>query len=242
MKNSSRILDWNTPLNEINIGQHWRIGLCIIIFATLATVVWHALFPHTMFFLKLWTGFATGSLVGTFVGTYWQFQNKNRRAKTSGWFLLLAFLGWGAFATISCIMLAPQMRAEESLRSEIRSLSTKSLILIQIKGNGALFVSINNADEISQFCQLASNSELFYPSHEGSLKNYELSMSFRDKKFNFFKARIPERHPKDLSLDYNGLFFHTEVIVPGGACWIEKSITKRNRQQKDLLNPPSSGK
>jgi hypothetical protein len=226
-----RDLDWKTPLKSISMGQHWRIWLCILVFSVLSTAIWHTMFPHTMGFMKLWTGFATGSVLGTFVGVYWQFRDNMRRGQTSGKFLLMAFLGWGAFAVISFFSFAPQMHAEETVRSETRSLTTRAVVSIELN-NPTLRTVVTDRKSIEQFCKAASHAELFYPSHEGSVQEYDIIISLDDGEIRRFRARIPERHQNDLSLDFRGPSHWTEILLPDCRKWIESVTTQEEFSQQ----------
>ena len=53
MVNIFKGLDWKTSLMSVNLGRHWRMVLCIVIFASLSTFVWELTFPHTHWFIKL---------------------------------------------------------------------------------------------------------------------------------------------------------------------------------------------
>ncbi len=231
MKEIIQGLDWKTPLKSVNLATHWRIGLGILAFASLSTVIWHFLYPNTLWFLKLWTGFATGSVMGALAGVCWQFRDPNRQEKTSGWFLLTAFSVWGAFAVISIVILAPQMRTEESIRSEIRFMTSPDILSIVVNYSTPREVTADKR-HIEQLCMTANNAELFYPSHEGSLQEYGLTFFLRDGQVKHFQARIPERHPNDLSLGFSGPSHWAEIILPGGRKWIESIVTheKDNHQ------------
>ena len=106
-------LDWSTPVGKTAIGNHWRILLSVVIGAVLFTPIWHAFFPNTLWFTKLWTGFATGATFGMIAGTWWQLGDAKRYAITSGRFVSIATLAWGAFACISLFLWAPDLYAQE---------------------------------------------------------------------------------------------------------------------------------
>lgn len=226
-------LDWSTPLTSIDLFTHWRIIVCIILFFFISFGVWHVIYPHTFPFLKLWAGFATGSVVGTLVGAYWQLQDCRRRAQTSGKFLSIALLAWGFFAIISLFSLAPQMHDEETMRAKMRSLSSQNLKSITIDlvtgqlaeiDDGKRFAKVEDLEEIDEFCRLASSAELFYPSHEGSLREYSISLLFDDQTIEKFDARVPERHPNDLSLKFRGTSHWAEIIIPNARKWIDDAL------------------
>ncbi|WFB37492.1 hypothetical protein P3T73_06935 [Kiritimatiellota bacterium B12222] len=235
-----RELDWKTPLKSMNMGNHWRIWLGILIFVSLSTAVWHSLYPNTMWFLKLWTGFATGSVLGTFAGVYWQVRVSTRRCQTSGKFLLIAFLGWGAFAVISLVIFAPQMRAEETIRSEMRSLTPQTVLSIEVSDSASRNL-VSDRKHIEQFCRVASQAELFYPSHEGSVLEYEITIFLRGGQVRPFRARVPERHQRDLSLGFSGPSHRTEILLPGGGKWIESMVTQEEDSQQLAAQVQSEG-
>ena len=226
-------LDWSTPFTSTDLLRHWRIFVCIILFVIVSVGIWHWIFPHTMPFLKLWTGFATGSVVGTLVGAYWQLQDCSRRSQTSGKFLSIVLLAWGFFSLLSLFLLAPQMYEEESIRAQMRSISSQKLKSISIDlvccdiaeiDDGKRFAKVEARARIDEFCRLASNTGLFYPSHEGSLRKYSISLLFDDQTIEKFDARVPERHPNDISLQFRGTAHWAEVIIPDARAWIDKAL------------------
>lgn len=220
---ANRELDWKTPLKSVDMGRHWRIWLAIVVFSACSTRVWHTIFPHTDGFLKLWSGLATGSLMGTLAGMFWQFRDRSRRSLTSGKFLLTTFLAWGTFAAVSLVMLAPQMHAEEMVRREMRSLTAQTVLSIEVKTQASRKV-LNDRKTIDQFCKAASHAELFYPSHEGSVREYEISISLHDEQVRSFTARVPERHQNDLSLEFTGPSHCAELILPDGRKWMDSAM------------------
>ncbi len=161
-------LDWSTPVGETVIGNHWRILLSVVIGAVLVTPIWHAFFPNTLWFTKLWTGFATGATFGMIAGTWWQLGDAKRYAITSGRFVSIATLAWGAFACISLFLWAPNLYAQERELSAIRSLKTTDILSVTICLDGQNPLHVTNARKINSHVTCTRNAELFYPSHEGS--------------------------------------------------------------------------
>ncbi|MBN1816200.1 MAG: hypothetical protein JW828_02495 [Sedimentisphaerales bacterium] len=164
---------------------------------------------------------------------FWQFCDKERISQTSGHFLKMAILIWGAFAILSVVMMAPQMKSEETMRLKIRSLSPGNLRSVRIKGQGVPNVLVNDEESICQFCLLTSSAELFYPSHELSLEEFQITLTFQDLISWTFDARIPERHTDAISLLFKGTFAWCEIIIPRGHPWLKSALSKANRP----LNP-----
>ncbi len=222
MKINLQELDWQTPLKQMSLGPHWRILVGVVLGAAISVAIWGLAFPHTFWFLKLWAGFATGSVLGTLAGTSWQIRDHARRTATSGRFLLLAILGWGAFALISLFELAPQMRAEEAMRKEIRAFTSQAIKSLEVNAQGRRIVA--DAASIKEFCQAANRAELFYPSHEVSTQEFEITIQLRIGNSTTYQARVPERHQGDLSLKFRGPSHWSEILLPGGRKWIEDVI------------------
>ena len=160
-----RELDWNTPLGKVSIGAHWRLLLCVVLCSVIATFIWHACFPHTLWFTKLCTGFATGAALGMIPGTWWQLHDVERRPITSGYLVLIGIFGWGFFAGISLVFEAPDLRAQETERSRIRSLSGADISSISVHMEGRRPLKIEDADRIASFVGRAAIPELCSPSH-----------------------------------------------------------------------------
>ena len=160
-------------------------------------------------------------------GGCWQLCDRSRRAGTSGIFITICFIAWGVFAVISLVVIVPQMRTEESLRSRIRSLSIEEIAAIEIEGKGSRLVVVDE-ESIGEFCETARDAELFYSSHEGSIKEYAVSIKARNLVTERFEARIPERHVRDLALRLRGTGI--EIILPGGGWWIESVLSRTDPQ------------
>ncbi len=229
-----RELDWKTPLKSFNVISHWRICLGILVFAALSVAILHMAFPHTQTFMKLWAGFSTGAVLGTLVGGYWQIRDKKHRKVTSGFFLLVAFFGWGLFATIAMSMVVPQMRAEEAMLTQIQSIHSRNLERIEI-WNGATSIVAEDKEIIDQFRAITTNAKLFYPNHEGATEEYELELHFTNHEPLVFQAHIPERHQNDISLSFRGPMSWANILIPGGRHWIN-SATKKQTQQATSPN------
>jgi hypothetical protein len=216
-----RGLDWDTSARKINIADHWRLLICTLGGSTLATLIWHAFFPHTLWFTKLWTGFSTGMSAGMIPGTMWQLHADKRRSITSGWFIVMGVFGWGLFACISLILWAPDLHAQEQERSKIRSLVAADISAIFVRLDDQRTCRIEDAATIASFVHHTKEAELFYPSHEGSARRLEIAIFNRDGTSLQYDGRVPERHQNDFSLGFRGYFVWTEIIIPGGRQWLD---------------------
>ena len=215
-----RELDWKTPLMSVDVGRHWRIVLCVIIFAMLAAVLLQSVFPNTNPFLKLWTGCVTGGVIGVLVGFFWQIRSMERRNQTTGIVSSSLLVAWGSFACLGFLFLIPQMADEEAMRTKIRLLSIKNLKSVRI---GSKAFDVENPDDveiIEKFCHLARKAKLFKSSHEGSYKEFELSLKLADGEELYFPASIPKRHLSDLSLEFRSASYWTEILIPDGRSWL----------------------
>jgi hypothetical protein len=127
-----RQIDWKTSARQASFKGHWRALLCALIGGVVATVVRGALYPHTFGFLRLWMGLSTGGSVGMMTGALWQLSAVERRASTSGWFVVSCILAWGAFGALSIFVLAPDLAAQERERAMFRELSEGGLSAISL--------------------------------------------------------------------------------------------------------------
>ena len=114
--------DWDTSPVKINIGDHWRVLLCIVVGSLAATLILHAFFPHTSWFRKFTNGDPIGATVGMIPGTWWQLRDYKRRPRTSGWFVVVGILAWGLLAGSSIFRAVPDLYSQENELAQIRSL------------------------------------------------------------------------------------------------------------------------
>ncbi len=61
---------------------------------------------------------------------------------------------------------------------------------------------IKSGLDLSEFMALARNARLFYPSHEGSILDFQITLRFQDGTYRMFEARVPERHVTDLAVRF----------------------------------------
>ncbi|MEO7326726.1 MAG: hypothetical protein ABIW82_18040 [Dokdonella sp.] len=188
----------------------------------IATAIWRVLFPHGFWFVELWVGAATGGLAGLLAGSVWQLSNSKRRPDTSGRFILTAFLALGSFSAVSVFLLGPDIRAQESERSKIRSLVASEIVSISVHVHGKSQYDVDGKQSISSFVGLAREAELFFPSHEGSSIQLTLTVHLKDGSAFGYKCRVPERHQNDLALGFVGYFAQDEILIPGGASWLSE--------------------
>ena len=213
-------LDWSTPTAKIGLSGHWRIFLCILVAALLAMFVWHACFPNTFWFVKLWAGFATGSLSGVITGTWWQLRDCERHPKTSGRLLAFAAFAWGVLSLISLGLLAPDLYAQERERTIIRSLTLNDISAIAVSLDGQTPYRFNETKKLDLFVNCAGNADLFYPNHEESTSEFEIAIYLTDGSLLQYDGRIPERHQSDFAIDFRDFFAKTEIIFPNGRKWL----------------------
>ncbi len=222
-----RDLDWRTSPIRINIGDHWRLLLCIVVGAAVSTLIWHVFFPHTDWFTKLCTGGVTGAAAGMLPGTWWQLRNAKRRAITSGCFIVMGISAWGLLAGAAVFLEIPDLRAQETERARVRSLTAADISSILVKVDGQDSRRIRGKDLIASFVAHSKQAELFYPSHELSVVEMQLTIYRSDGTLLYYDGRVPERHPDSIALGFHGYFVQSEIIVPGGVEWLE-SLPEQN--------------
>jgi len=196
--------------------------MTVVVCAACATGVLHAFFPHTLPFFKVWSGMVVGSGVGVLAGAAWQLREKARRPQTSGWLLVYTVGIAGVFSVLVVSVLVPQMRAEEALRVRVRSLSPQTLEWILLRKQGSDVIKMDG-EALARFCQLTRTAQLFYPSGEGPLAEYQMSMLMRDSEVVDLRAWVPVWHPDDLSLTFMGPRFETEILLRGGREWLHSA-------------------
>ena len=222
-----RGLDWETPVSRIKFADHWRLWVCVGLGAVLATSLWNLFFPHTFWFFKLWTGFATGGVVAMIPGTFWQLRDENRSGTTSGRLIVLASSVWGTFAVLSLFFWGPQLYGEEQERSLLRTLAENDLAAISVRFPDGRFQRVKDAPSISSFVALSKRAELFYPSQEASAFEFQMTIDRTDGTSLTYSGRVPERHSEDISLSFRAHVAWTEIIVPGGRRWLDQFSSQK---------------
>ena len=221
-----RELDWNASARRVKLGMHWRMLFCALLFIIFAIFVWNWLYPNTFWFMKLWAGLATGTFAGIIFGGIWQLCDHRRWPHTSGWFLLAGTMGMGIFASIAIVMFVPEFRDQELERSKIRSLKTTDIAMISVRVPGRGSRVIKDFDSIAMLISDAQHAELFFPSHERSVLDFQLTINLVNGVSLAYEARIPERHKDDMSLRFHAYFAMNELIVPGGRRWLDRVISE----------------
>ncbi len=221
-------LDWETSARSCNVGGHWRMLLCVVLGGIISLFIWQLCWPHTLWFTKFCAGMTTGFAVGMVPGTIWQLRVRERWPATSGWFIVMGFGGCGLFAGFALIFVAPDLHAQEQQRGFIRSLTAAEIsdVWVYVENNPG--VHITDAQQIESFADHTRRAELFYPSHEGSYLEFEVTISGDDGQSWYYKGRVPERHRDDISLHFYGYFGWSEVIVPGGRQWLDSASTSNS--------------
>ena len=242
-----RELDWKKPLEPNDFKQWeqlWRIWAVALASGLVSTAVWHALFPHAFWLHKLWAGLATGSVPGMLTGLCWHCRDRVRRIHTSGRFVSFLVFAWGGFAVFALVAFPPFLGSGERLRGEMRSLARADILALHLQTGGRTEV-ITEADMIERFCQLARAAELFYPNHEGSIAEYELTILYQDERRPVFRARVPERHRGDLALRFRGgggvsYFMVAPVRLPGGREWIDDVLNQKPANPREAGVRPTN--
>lgn len=221
-------LDWKTSARRSIVGDHWRILIWLAFGGITSTFIWQLCSPHTLWFDKLWAGMATGFAVGMVPGTIWQLRVRERWPNTSGWFIIIGFGGFGLFAGIALFLIAPDLHAQEQQRSFIRLLTAAEISAVWVRVDDQPTVYIIDAQQIESFADYTRRAELFYPSHEGSELEYEITVYGYDGQSWYYKGRVPERHRDDISLQFHAYFDWSEIIIPGGHQWLDSVSTSNN--------------
>jgi len=223
-----RELEWGWS-NKFKMRDHWRILLCVVVGTLASTLIWNVLFPHTEGFAKLWAGFATGASVGMILGTCWQLSDNRRRPITSGRSLVIAIFFCCLFAGFSILLMAPEMDAQEEELTRIRSLGTGDILAISVRIKGRRSRHIEDPELIESFVAHSNRAGLFFPSHEGSTVEFQITIHRTDGAPLRYDGRVPECHQDDFSLSFRGRFVWSEVVLPGGRQWLDSAVNQDTR-------------
>lgn len=216
-----RDLDWESSLLEMNLQEHFRLLLCVVVGGFAATLILNWFFPHTFWIAKLWSGFAIGATVGMFPGTWWQLSDNRRRPKTCGWFVVIGIFGWGFFAVISVARIVPDLRAQETELARFRSLAVADISSISVRSYGKDAQRIQDISQIGSFVRHSRQAKLFYPGHEGSADEFRIVIHRSDGTSLEYDGCVPEQHQSDFSLQFRGYYALNEIIFPGGRVWLD---------------------
>ena len=216
-----RGLDWKTPVRRVNSRYHWRVTVALLLCAVLAVAVWHFLFPNTDWFLKFWNGSVTGAFLGLLVGYTWQLSDQTRRAGSSGGSLAWTGIGLFFFSLFAVFVGGPDLYFQELELAKIRGLSPSNVVAIRIKMPNRLPKRIADDASIVAFLNQCRESTLFYPNHEVSTVECDLTIELADGTVLQYPAGIPERHQTDMSVRFRAYFTFADILIPGGATWID---------------------
>ncbi len=196
---------------------NWRLQVRVAACVVVATAFWHWLYPHTFWFLKFWTGMATGAPVGVlWYGSRYFRQLRLRRSDA-----VLYVLGGAALFFVAVVWVAPDLQSQEAERTKLRSLRSDDISIISIR-SGERVSRCEDADAIGSFVERLHRSTLFYPSHEGSRSEFQLSIHLKDGTRLEYNGRVPERHQSDVSLGFRGHSSWSEILVPDCSDWLAK--------------------
>lgn len=218
MLHSLQRMDWKSPLLQINLYVHWRVCIGIVACIVAAGIAWKYQFPHAHWFLIFWCGGATGGFVGLILGYVWQLMDEKRTSKSSGKLLIAAGVAWGLFSIIALSFEAGNMKRAEIVRTTIRSLTVDEIKRVDLFYPGQNVRKIDKSDDIASFIRLTEKAELFYPSHELSTLEFRLHLVLTDGTVLDYPARIPERHLRDISLEFP---VSNEIRIPEGGLWLD---------------------
>jgi hypothetical protein len=155
-------------------------------------------------------------------GALWQLSAVERRASTSGWFVVSCILAWGAFGALSIFVLAPDLAAQERERAMFRELSEGGLSAISLQVCGHDSRHIENPEALRLFVEQARGADLFYPSHEGCEIEFRIVLVRRNGEEIHYDGCVPERHQSDITLSFPAHISMRQIIVPGGRVWLEQ--------------------
>jgi len=218
-------LDWKPRAGAARFEHHWRVLSCMALGAVSSTFLLYRLAPHSFWFMILWAGGTTGSVLGLLLGLPWQLQKKTRWATTSGRFILNALHGLGAMALLAAFLLWPGLQDEEALRQTFRSLASRQVAAIDLDIAGRHFRYDGGAHATTNFIAAARASELFYRSHEISIIDFAITLHFGSGAAIACEGSVPEGHTADLALKCPGSLAG-EVLIPGGRKWLDESTGK----------------
>jgi len=171
-------LDWKTPIRRVDWRCPWRVSVAGIVCTVLAIAIWHGLFPNTFWFTKLCTSVVTGGFVGLVVGCAWQFRDEARRARCSWRYSGWAAIGLFCFAVVSIFLWGPDLYLHEAELTKIRGLTPSDVVAISIEMPNQPPRRIVDDASIASFANQCRQSNLFYPSHEGSTVEFKLTIDW----------------------------------------------------------------
>jgi hypothetical protein len=209
-------------LSELAWQTHWRIKGCTLAGGILAVLAWRSFFPNAFWFVWLWAGITSGAFAGFLIGALWQVGAAERRRYTSGRVLASIGLPLALLAAASFFFLGPDLLSQETKLAQVRALSAEQVSSIVVVAPTQAPRIIQSKAAIASFASLAKHAELFYPSHEGSALEFEITVHLKSGGAVSFHARVPERHQEDVGLQFHGYVSWSEIIIPGGRAWLRE--------------------
>lgn len=195
----------------------WRVQIRIASCVVVSTAVWHWFFPHTFWFIKFWSGMATGTPVG--ISWYvWRFYDRICLPRADA---ALYAVGLAAMFIVAIARVAPDLRSQEAELAKVQSLAGNEISVISIR-TGERVSRCTHPQQLDEFVALLPHAVLFYPSHEGSVSEFQLAILLKDGTRHEYNGRIPERHHNDIALGFRGHSSWSEILVPDCRDWLLK--------------------
>ena len=214
-------LDLHMRMPHVKQREYWRVSLVATLGTFVAFFVWHILYPHTLWFYRLWGALGTGGVLGNLLGLVWQLSDASRRRRSSGRYVALLVIGGCCYILpLSLCSLAPMLGAQESELSRIRALQPTDVVAISIRVSGRPALSVTDRSLLTSFTENCRDSELFYPSHERFACEYQLDLHFMDGSIETYDVGIPERHQADMALSFWTPGGYSRVLIRNGAKWL----------------------
>ncbi|QDT46498.1 hypothetical protein Pan258_05170 [Symmachiella dynata] len=180
-------------------------------------------FPHPFFFFKLLLGLMIGvclidllspKLGDAAVADYM----KNRRGRLG---MLLA-------APIVTVLVVTLFVTEEQFREKIRQLTPAdiaSISIVELEG-GKNVEHLASPASVAEFCRLCRRAELFYTSHEATVRDFQLRIQYIDGRKETYEAGVFEAHQGDMAFSFRSFVIIDKMIIPGGRPWLDKIATE----------------
>lgn len=219
-------LDWRTPFHQVSwryrLRYQWRVGVITIPCSFVAMIIWHAVFPHVLWFEKLWAGVITGSLLGLPIGYGWQLSDKARRSRTSGRDLVAAVALLGLLTLCCVFLMAPDFYWQEVELAKAQALDPASIVAISIQEPGRPSVRVVDRARLVSFAEHCHQSRLFYRNHETSILESQLKIELAEGATLSYRASVPVRHKDDLALRFRAYCAQREILIPKEAHWLRE--------------------
>jgi hypothetical protein len=143
---------------------------------------------------------------------------------------VLYAVGLAVMFIVAIAWVAPDLQSQEAERAKLRSLTANDISIISIR-SGERVTRCDAVDAINAFVERLHHSTLFYPSHEGSISEFQLSILLKDGTRLEYNGRVPERHQSDASLGFHGHSSWSEILVPDCRDWLAKVAPQAIRKR-----------